>query len=197
MATALTARPLVDLALPEKGTGRLAAQIGLAVLGTLLLTLSAKTKVVLGPVDMSLQTLAVLLIGASFGLRLGLATLLLYMAEGAAGLPVFQSTPENGIGIAYMLGTTGGYLAGFVVMAAIVGWAADKGWDRNPVRLFGAMLIAEGVMTAMGFAWLGLLIGADKAWQFGVVPFVVPDLIKVALAAALVPAVWSLIPRRG
>ncbi len=195
MAIATTMRPLVSLALPEKGATRLATQIFLALVGTLLLTLSAKTKVVLGPVDISLQTLAVLLIGAAFGLRLGLATLLLYMAEGAAGFPVFQSTPEKGIGIAYMLGSTGGYLAGFVVMAAIVGWAADRGWDRNPLKLASAMLAAEIVMMAMGFAWLAALIGPEKSWQFGVVPFIAGDLIKVALAAALVPAVWSLLPR--
>ena len=107
---------------------------------------------VLGPVDLSLQTLVVLLIGATFGLRLGVATLLLYLAEGAAGLPVFQSTPEKGIGLAYMLGSTGGYLAGFLVMAAIVGWAVDRGWGRNIVKLFAAMLVAEVVMMAMGFS---------------------------------------------
>ena len=197
MAIAVPARPLVDLALPQNGAARLGAQIVLAVLGTLLLTLSAKTKVVLGPVDMSLQTLAVLLIGASFGFRLGVATLLLYLAEGAMGFPVFQSSPEKGVGIAYMLGTTGGYLAGFVVMAAIVGWAADRGFDRNPVKLFGVMLSANAIMLAMGFAWLATLIGAEKAWAFGVVPFIVGDLIKVALAAAVVPAVWSLLPKRG
>ena len=151
----------------------------------------------LGPVDMSLQTLAVLLIAASFGFRLGVATLLLYLAEGAMGFPVFQSSPEKGVGIAYMLGTTGGYLAGFVVMAAIVGWAADRGFDRNPVKLFGVMLAANAIMLTMGFAWLATLIGAEKAWAFGVVPFIVGDLIKVALAAALVPAVWSLLPKRG
>jgi biotin transport system substrate-specific component len=194
MATATTARPLVSLALPEKGTARLVMQVGLTVLGTLILTLSAKTKVVLGPVDMSMQTLAIFMIAASFGMRLGVATLLLYMAEGAMGFPVFQSTPEKGIGIAYMLGSTGGYLAGFVVMAAIVGWAADRFWDRNPLKLFGAMLAAEIVMLAMGFAWLAALIGAGAAWQFGVAPFLLPDLIKVALASALVPALWSLLP---
>lgn len=196
MASAnIVSRPLVSLALPEKGAARLAMQFGLAVLGTLLLTLSAKTKVVFGPVDMSLQTLAVILIAAAFGLRLGVATLLLYLAEGAAGLPVFQSTPEKGIGIAYMLGTTGGYLAGFVVMAAIVGWAADRGWDRSAVKFFGAVVLADAVMLLMGFGWLASLIGADKAWQFGVVPFIVPDLIKAALAATLVPAIWSLFKR--
>ena len=197
MAIAVPARPLVDLALPQNGAARLGAQIVLAVLGTLVLTLSAKTKVVLGPVDMSLQTLAVLLIAASFGFRLGVATLLLYLAEGAMGFPVFQSSPEKGVGIAYMLGTTGGYLAGFVVMAAIVGWAADRGFDRNPIKLFGVMLAANAIMLTMGFAWLATLIGAEKAWAFGVVPFIVGDLIKVALAAALVPAVWSLLPKRG
>ncbi len=196
MALATTMRPLVSLALPENRAARLATQMALAVAGTLLLTVSAKTKVVLGPVDMNLQTLAVLLIASAFGLRLGLATVLLYLAEGAAGLPVFQSTPEKGIGIVYMLGTTGGYLAGFVVMAAIAGWAADRGLDRNPFKLFAAFLVAEIVMMAMGHAWLATLIGADKAWQFGVAPFIVPDLVKVALAASLVPAVWSLLPRR-
>ncbi|MER8370164.1 biotin transporter BioY [Mesorhizobium sp. M1378] len=195
MAIATTMRPLISLALPEKGAARLAGQLLLAIAGTLLLILSAKTKVMLGPVDISMQTLAVFLIAAAFGMRLGVGTLLLYMAEGALGLPVFQSTPEKGIGIAYMLGSTGGYLAGFVVMAAIVGWAADRGWDRHPIKLFNAMLVAEIVMMAMGFAWLALLIGPQKSWQFGVLPFIVGDLIKVALAASLVPAVWSLLKR--
>jgi biotin transport system substrate-specific component len=195
MAIATTMRPLVSLALPQEGAARLATQLFLAIAGTLLLTLSAKTKVMLGPVDISMQTLAVLLIAAAFGMRLGVATVLLYMAEGAMGFPVFQSTPEKGIGIAYMLGSTGGYLLGFVAMAAIVGWAADRGWDRHPGKLFSAMLVAEVVMMAMGFAWLALLIGPEKSWQFGVVPFIVGDLIKVALAASLVPAVWSLLKR--
>ena len=197
MASAITARPLISLALPQGRSARLLMQVALVVSGTLLLTLAAKTKVVLGPVDLYLGNLAVLALVAAFGLRLGLATVLLYMAEGAAGLPVFQSTPEKGIGLAYMLGTTGGYLVGFVAMAAIVGYAADRGWDRNPFKLFGAMVVADAVMLALGFAWLATLIGADMAWTFGVVPFIVPDLIKAALAAALVPAVWSLLPRKA
>lgn len=196
MSAATLSRPLVSLALPERGIARYAMLALLAFAGTLLLALSAKTKVVLGPVDLSLQTLAVLGIAATFGLRLGVATLLLYMAEGAMGFPVFQSTPEKGIGIAYMLGTTGGFLAGFVAMAAIVGWAADRGWDRSPFKLFGAMLAGEIAMMAMGFAWLATIIGASGAWQFGVAPFILPDLIKVALAGAVVPAVWALFARR-
>lgn len=195
MTAAIVSGPLVSLALPQNRTARFLTQGALVVAGTLLLTLSAKAKVVLGPVDLSLQTLAILLIAATFGFRLTLATLLLYMAEGAMGLPVFQSTPEKGLGIAYMLGSTGGFLAGFVAMAAIVGWAVDKGWDRNVFKLFAAMLVAEIVMMAMGFGWLAALIGAEKSWQFGVVPFILPDLVKVALAAAFIPAFRGLIGR--
>ena len=191
MATATTARPLVSLALPENPAMRLATQVFLAIVGTIILTISAKTKVVLGPVDMSLQTLAIFLIAIAFGGRLAMATLLLYMAEGAAGLPVFQSTPEKGIGLAYMMGPTGGYLAGFVVMAAIVGWAADRGWDRSFFRFLGVLLVAEVVMMAMGFGWLAAIIGVEKSWQFGVAPFILPDLVKVGLAAAIMPAAWA------
>ena len=192
MTSNVAQHPLVSIAVPESGPARLAVQVLLVVGGSLLLWLSAKAKVVLGPVDLSLQTLVVLLIGATYGLRLGVATLALYLAEGAAGLPVFQSTPEKGIGLAYMVGPTGGYLLGFLVMAAIVGWAVDRGWGKSIVKLFAAMLVAELVMMAMGFSWLAVLIGAAKSWQFGVQPFIVPDLIKVALAALLVPAASAL-----
>lgn len=193
MAHAIASKPLLSLALPQSGTTRLAAQVVAAICGTLLLALSAKTKIVLGPVDMSMQTLAILVIASSFGLRLGVATLVLYIAEGALGLPVFQGTPEKGIGLAYMVGPTGGYLLGFVAMAAIAGWAADRGWDRDPAKMLGAMLTGEVAMLALGFSWLAVLIGAEKAWQFGVVPFVAADLVKVALAAAILPAAWSLL----
>jgi biotin transport system substrate-specific component len=197
MATATASYPLITLALPKTGAARRIGEVLLVIGGSLLLALSAKAKVVLGPVDLSLQTLAVLLIGATFGFRLAVATLVLYLVEGAAGFPVFQSTPEKGIGIPYMLGTTGGYLVGFLAMAAIVGWAADRGWDKSVLKLGAAMLVAEIVMMAMGFAWLAGIIGVEKSWQFGVAPFIVPDLIKVALAAALVPACWALLPKRG
>ncbi|KFB10723.1 biotin transporter BioY [Nitratireductor basaltis] len=191
MSEAIASRPLVSLALPESGAARLAAQAGLALTGSLLLALSAKTKVVLGPVDMSMQSLVIMLIAAGFGFRLGVATLLLYIAEGAMGLPVFQGTPEKGIGLAYMVGPTGGYLLGFVAMAAIVGAAADRGFDRNPLKMGAATVAASAVVLALGFAWLAVLIGADKAWQFGVAPFILPDLVKAALAACVTSAGWA------
>lgn len=197
MSQAIVSRPLVSLALPRSGTARLLVQ-ALAVLGgTLLLTLAAKTKVVLGPVDLSLQNLAILLIAASFGMRLGVATLLLYLAEGAMGFPVFQSTPEKGIGLAYMVGPTGGYLVGFVVMAAMVGYAADRGWDRNIFKLGAVMAVAQAALLFLGFAWLTVLIGAENAWQFGVLPFILPDMVKAALAACLVPAGWAALKGLG
>ncbi len=196
MSAAVLSRPLVSLTLPEKGVARYAMLALLAVGGTLLLTLAAKTKVVLGPVDLYLGNLAVLAIAAAYGMRLGLATFLLYLAEGAMGFPVFQSTPEKGIGIAYMMGTTGGYLFGMILATALVGWAADRGFDRNPVKLFSVMLVGVALILAFGFAWLATLLGVDKAWQFGVVPFVLADVIKAALAASLIPAVWALFARR-
>ena len=189
MAAATTFdRPLIAGFLPEAGTARRLAQGGVVLAGTLILALSAKYKLVLGPVDMSLQTLAVLMLAASLGMRLGVATVLAYLAEGAMGLPVFQGTPEKGIGLAYMVGPTGGYLLGFVAMAAIVGWAADRGWTRHAGKLFAAMLAAEAVMLALGFGWLAVLIGAEKAWTFGVQPFLLADSVKVALAAAAMSA---------
>ena len=196
MSAAVLSRPLVSHTLPEKGIARYAMLALLAISGTLLLTLAAKTKVVLGPVDLYLGNFAVLALAAAYGRRLGLATFLLYLAEGAMGFPVFQSTPEKGIGIAYMMGTTGGYLVGMIFATALVGWAADRGFDRNPFKLFSVMLVGGAMILAFGFAWLATLIGAEQAWQFGVVPFIVPDIVKAALAASLIPAVWALFARR-
>lgn len=187
--------PLAQAILPEDKVLRIAMQIGLAVVGSLLLALSAKVKVPMWPVDMSLQSLAVLLIGASFGFRLGLATILLYLAEGAAGLPVFQGTPEKGIGLLYMAGPTAGYLVGFVIMAAIAGWSADRGHAREPLKLFGWMMVGEVVMLALGALWLAVLFGAEQAFAFGIGPFIVTDIVKVALAAALIAGVSGIAGR--
>jgi biotin transport system substrate-specific component len=164
----------------------------LALAGTLAITLSAKVQVPFWPVPATLQTLAIFAIAAAYGRNLAVATMVLYLLQGAAGLPVFAGTPEKGIGIAYMAGPTGGYLAGFVVMAAIAGWAADRGWSRNPLKLGSAMLAGELIMLVLGTLWIGYLFGAEKMIAWGVGPFIVTDLVKLALAAVLVPALWSL-----
>lgn len=172
---------------------RAAWYVFLAVGGTLVITLAAKIQVPFWPVPMTLQTLAIFALGAAYGMRLGTATVLLYLAEGLAGLPVFAGA---GAGPAYMAGSTGGYLVGFVLMAAIAGWAADRGWSSNPLKLGGAMLAGEVVMLALGAAWLGVLFGTGKIIEYGIGPFIVTDLVKLAIAAALVPALWALLSKR-
>ncbi len=197
MATAIVKSriPLVEGLLPRQGTARLASYLILAIAGSVLLWVSAKTSVPFFPVPMTLQTLALLLIAATYGTRLGLATLMLYLFEGMLGLPVFSSTPERGIGIAYMMGPTAGYLVGFVAATALVGWFAERGADRSFFTLFVPMLAGAGLVFAFGFAWLAMLIGPGAAFELGVVPFVLGDLLKVGIAALLVPAAARLLRR--
>ena len=189
-------RPLVGSFIPDAGAARAAAYVGFALLGTALLWASAKISVPFYPVPMTLQTGAVVLLAAAYGLRLGLATVLLYLLEGAVGLPVFTGTPQQGLGLAYMAGPTGGYLAGFAVATAVVGWLAERGFDQNPFRLFGAMVLGMAVVFVCGLAWLGTVIGWDKpVLQLGLYPFVIGDLLKAALAACLVYAGARLVRR--
>lgn len=198
MSTALYSTPaLAPSLLPQDRTLRLAGMVLLAIAGSLLMWVSAKIKVDFYPlpVPMTLQTLALFGIAAAYGMRLGVATIALYLLEGALGLPVFAGTPEKGIGLLYMAGPTGGYLASYMIAAAIIGYAVDRGLGRNPFKLFGAMLVAEIVILAMGFAWMAYLFGMEKAFAYGVGPFIVTDLVKIALAACIVPAVTALFAR--
>ena len=190
-----TAHPtLIGAAWPQ-ATGSWLRLALLAIAGTVLLTVSAKIQVPFYPVPMTMQTFAVLVIGMAYGWKLGGATLLLYLAEGAAGLPVFAGTPAKGIGLAYMAGPTGGYLVGFVLAAGIAGWLGEKGWDRSIVMTVAAMVIGTAVIFVPGYAWLAALIGAEKAWAFGVLPFLWGEVFKIALAAAVLPGAWKLIAK--
>ena len=196
MSAVAVARPLVGRFIPDEGAARIAALAGFAVLGSLILWASAKISVPFWPVPMTLQTGAVALLAAAYGWRLGSATVVLYLLEGALGIPVFEGTPAKGIGLAYMIGTTGGYLIGFAVAAAVVGWLVEKGFDRNPVKLFGAMVLGDAFIFALGILWLGTVIGWDKpVLQYGLYPFILGDLVKLALAAALVSAGARLVRR--
>ena len=181
---------------PANSTSSLLRNVILAVAGSLLLWVSAKIQIPFYPVPMTMQTLVVLGLGAAFGWRLAIATLLLYMVEGAVGLPVFAGTPAKGIGLPYMMGATGGYLVGFVLASGLVGWLAQKGADKNVFKMFGAMLLGSAVIYLCGATWLASFIGSEKAIKFGVMPFLYGDLLKAALAAALFPAVWSLIKKK-
>jgi biotin transport system substrate-specific component len=166
----------------------------LVLIGVLALTVSAKVQIPFYPVPMTMQTLVVLLTGIAFGTRLGVATVLIYLGVGALGLPVFAGTPEKGVGLAYMLGPTGGYLAGFVLAAATCGWLAERGWDRRPVTTAAAMLAGNALIYLPGLLWLGTVVGWDKpVFQWGLTPFLLGDLAKLALAAGLVPLVWKAI----
>ncbi len=182
---------------PSAAANRLLRAIVLALAGTALLTLSAKVQIPFYPVPMTMQTFVVLVIGMAYGWRLAAATLLLYLAQGAAGLPVFAGTPEKGLGLAYMLGATGGYLLGFVLAAAVCGWLAERGWDRRVATTALAMLLGNVLIYLPGLLWLGGLFGWDKPiLEWGLLPFLFGDLAKLALAALALPLAWKLV-RRG
>ncbi|MBL6945234.1 MAG: biotin transporter BioY [Rhodospirillales bacterium] len=168
----------------------------LALAGTALLTISAKIQVPFWPVPMTMQTFAVLVIAMAYGPRLGVATVALYLAEGAAGLPVFAGTPATGIGLAYMAGPTGGYLIGFMAAAMAVGVLARRGWDRNILSGLAAFFIGDAIIFACGVGWLSAIVGLEKAFAAGMLPFLPGEAVKIALAAALLAASWKFIQRR-
>jgi biotin transport system substrate-specific component len=187
---------LIDTAFSMQGTRRAVRDVALAVAGTGLLALSAKVQVPM-IVPMTLQTLVVLMIGAAFGARLGAATVLLYLVEGAAGLPVFAGTPEKGLGLAYMMGPTGGFLLGFLASAFVVGFLAERGFTRTIPATFAVFSLGHAIIFAFGYAWLASLMGASAAFAAGVAPFYAATAIKTALGAALMPAAWALVKRVG
>ncbi|MDQ6435472.1 biotin transporter BioY [Mesorhizobium sp. LHD-90] len=178
------------------GTAPLARNVLLAIVGSLALWASAKIQVPFYPVPITMQTFVVLAMGMAFGRRLAAATVALYLAQGAIGLPVFAGTPERGIGLAYMAGPTGGYLLGYLPAAALCGWLAERGWDRRIATTAAAMLAGNAVVYAFGLLWLGSVIGWDKpVLQIGLTPFIPGDFLKLLLAALTLPLAWKLLGR--
>jgi biotin transport system substrate-specific component len=164
----------------------------LALLGSALLAISAKVQVI-WPVPMTMQTLVVLLMGAHGGSRLAGATVLAYLVEGASGLPVFST----GAGLAFMAGPTGGYLAGFLVAALLAGYAFERGYARTLLGALAVFIVADSVIIGLGFAWLSVLFGAEKALAVGVLPFLLPEALKIALAVASVPVAQAFFARKA
>ena len=171
------------------------SQYTLVLAGVLLLTLSAKIQIPLWPVPMTMQTYVILVIGMAYGTRLGLLTVAAYLAAGALGLPVFAGTPEKGIGVAYMLGPTGGYLVGFMVAVAICGKLTERGWDRRLITSLAAMTIGHVVILLCGAVWLATLMGLERAVALGVTPFLLATVVKTLLAAMTLPIAWKWVRR--
>ena len=194
MTTSTTHAPLANVLLGAQNN-TLLRNVLLAVAGSIALWVSAKVQIPFVPVPMTLQTLAVLIIGMAYGWKLGAATVGLYLAQGAMGLPVFAGTPEKGIGLAYMFGTTGGFLLGFLLAAAAVGYLAERGWDRNIFTTAGAMAIGNFLIYVPGLFWLASIIGWDKSIEFGIKPFLLADLFKLVLAALFMPLIWNVVKR--
>ena len=200
--TLTTPNTLLGVFQPKGDAAKLAANLATVVLGTLLITICAKINVPVWPVPVTLQGFAIAALAAAFGLRIGVATVALYLLEGAVGLPVFAT----GGGLAYLVGPTGGFLLGFLVMAAIIGYAADKGASGKPLTLFAAMVAADAVLLVLGFAWLLTLSGnagwidqnnvVASAFAGAIQPFIVWDILKMALAALTVTGAWNILSKR-
>ncbi len=164
--------------------------LALVLGGSLLLGISAQVVIPLPMVPLTGQTFAVLLLGALLGSRLGACTVLAYLAEGAAGLPVFS---EARGGAAMLAGPTGGYLVGFLFAAALVGFLAERGWDRRVLSTVAAMLLGNVVLYGTGLAWLTCLAGMRTALAIGLYPFLLGEVVKVGLAAAILPLGWRML----
>lgn len=176
-------------------SGRL-YDVALILLSSLTIALSAQLALELpGGVPITGQTFGVLLVGALLGSRRGAAALLAYLAQGALGLPVFAN---GGAGFATLIGIKGGYLFGFVIAAAVVGKLAERGWDRRISTTIGSMLIGNITIYAIGVPWLKTFAPDwSTALQWGLLPFLVGDALKIALAAALLPLGWKLLGKRS
>jgi len=195
MTSAVSRPTLIDTLWPAT-TAPAVRWAVLMVVGSLLLTASAKAQVPMWPVPMTMQSFVVLVIGMAYGARLAGATVALYLFQGALGLPVFAGTPEKGIGLAYMAGPTGGYLVGFLIVAVVMGWLAERGWDRKALPSLAALTIGTVLLFVPGVAWLAVLVGFEQAVQAGLVPFLLGSVLKLALAAAVLPLAWKAVELR-
>jgi biotin transport system substrate-specific component len=186
-------RVLVDTVWSADGLGR---ELSLVIGGSLAIAAAAQLRIVLPftPVPVSGQTFAVLLIGALYGSKRGVATIITYLALGIMGLPVFAAAPP---GPGALVSPTAGYLAGFVAAAWITGALSERGWDRKPWTTALAMAIGSCAIFACGLLWLGRFVGWDRVLQTGFLPFIPGDLLKIALATAILPAGWKLIGKRS
>lgn len=170
------------------------AKLVMVIAGSLFIALAAQIAVPMYPVPVTGQTLAILLIGMTYGPRMAGSTVALYLVEGAMGLPVFAN---GAAGALYMFGPTGGYLAGFLMAAVTIGFLAERGMGRSIISTAVAMLIGTAVIYVFGVAWLSMMIGLEKAVIHGVMPFLYGDALKAVIAAGLMPFAWKVIKKLG
>ncbi len=186
-----------DILRPTVRRSALLYDAALVLAGSLLIALSAQVAIPLpfSPVPVTGQTMAVLLVGALLGRRRGSLAVLVYIAQGLAGLPVFAG---GAAGPARLLGPTGGYLVGVVLGAYLVGLLAERGWDRRVGTTAAAMALGNVVIYAVGALWLAVFVGGlVPALTAGVLPFIPGDLVKIAAAALLLPGGWKLLGLRS
>lgn len=204
--TLTTPNTVLGALTPKAGSARLATNLATVVLGSLLLWASAKIMVPTMPIAVSLQGFAVAALAAAFGWRIAVSTMLLYIAEGLSGLPVFT----YGGGIGYLISPSFGFILGWVPMAFIIGLAADRGLSGKVLPMFAVMLFADAVSFAFGFSWLlvvsNMLVSSGAslpgwldatnlvgtAFDGAIKPFVVWDIVKMAFAAVTVAGLWQL-----
>ena len=185
---------LAEVILPLTGQAMRVKQIILVIAGIAALAVAAKIKIPMIPVPMTMGTFAVLSIGAAYGMRLGLVTIIGYMLIGALGFDVFAGSSAETFGITYMMGGTGGYLVGYVLAVLALGYAARQGWDRSIGKMALAMVLGNVLIYVPGLVWLAVLYGTDAPiFAWGLTPFLLGDLVKLALAALLLPSVWGLV----
>jgi len=173
-----------------------AGELTAMIAASLLLTISAKLSIPFYPVPLSMQTLVAIALGLFLGPLRGSLAVLFYLAQGAAGLPVFVGTPQQGIGIAYIAGPTGGFLIGFAIQAFVAGSLFRLGMGRNLWTAIAAALVAGVAIYPTGLLWLGFLVGFDKpVLTMGLFPFIPGDVMKAALAALLFVAGSRALPK--
>jgi biotin transport system substrate-specific component len=197
MAT-LTARPVLSEVLwTATGNQVWLKRLVLLVAGVAALWVSAKVQIATVPVPVTLQMLVIMTIGAAYGPYLAASTVGAYLLMGAQGLPVFAGTPEKGIGLAYMMGPTGGYLIGFLIAAYAVGSLARAGWDRNWLTMAAAMAVGILCVYIPGVVWLSASWGAALGWEnwyaWGVKTFIWVDALKLVAAVIAFPVIWKLV----
>ena len=196
MTTHTQSLTLAEAIFPQTGLALRVKQLVLVAAGIAALVLAAKIKIPMFPVPMTMGTFAVLSIGAAYGTRLGLATILGYMLIGALGFDVFAGSSAEVSGLSYMMGSTGGYLVGYVLAVVALGALARKGWDRARGKMALALVLGNALIYVPGLVWLTVLYGLEAPiLSWGLTPFLLGDVVKLALAALLLPALWRLVGR--